>query len=234
MIKGNLFAVLVLLLSLFSCKKEKDDPLKEKRFELTGFTQIYAGEKINLTIKQGAVFNITAKGPVNNIEDLELKLTDNNKTLDIAYKGQVSAGVVDLTVTLPVLEIAYLNGHVVAAISGFNNQVGNVALSMSGSAKVTVEDGATVFAIEAAGNSQLDLHGFTASLAGTVLGNAVVNAYGLTATRVYINSLQQSKVYVRPTHIFYGEAGGQSRIFYKGDPQDKELVTTENGQIIKE
>jgi hypothetical protein len=235
MLPKKLLAVPVLLLSLASCKKDKSESnIKEKEFNIAGFVNIYSMEKINLTIQQGSTFSVKARGSRENVDDLELKLADNNQTLDIGYRDGATAELIDVTVTMPHLQAAYLTGHITAVVKGFNQQVGNVGLTLSGRAKATAYDGATIFAIDVTGNSELTLKGATASLAGDVSGNGVVKAYDLAATRVYVSTMQNAKAYVKPTNIFFGSADGNSKIYYKGDPQDKELLTNGNGEIIKE
>jgi hypothetical protein len=229
----KLLLVPAVLLVLASCKKDKSEPtVKEKLFDLTGFNQVYTGENVNITIEHGTDFHIKAKGPINNVDKLDLQLY--GEVLDISYKDGANAEVVDITITMPQLQTAILSGDVVAAVRGFQNQVGNVGFILSGRAKATADDGATVFAFDVTGNAELNLNGFVASLAGDVSLNGVVNAYGLTATRAYITAMQHAKAYVKPTNIFFGSASGDSRIYYKGDPQDMELEETGNGKIIKE
>jgi hypothetical protein len=235
MLPKKLLAMPVLLLALASCKKGKyESDIKEKEFNLSGFTGIYTSEKIRLTIEQGAVYKVKAKGAAGNVDKLDIKLTEAYNILDIAYKDGVSADIIDVTVTLPALETAYLAGEVEAEVKKFNNQVGTVGLVLSGRAKATAYDGATIFGIEVTGNSELTLKGTTASLAGEISGNGVVKAYDLTATRVYVSTMQNAKAYVKPTNIFFGSAEDNSKIYYKGDPADKELQTSGNGEIIKE
>jgi hypothetical protein len=229
----KLLLVPAVLLVLASCKKDKSEQtVKEKEFNLTGFAQVYAGEKVNLIIKQGAIFNIKARGAANNVDKLDFELTGD--VLDIAYEDGATADVVDISITMPHLETVILSGDIVATVRGFQNQVGNVGFILSGRAKATAHDGATVFAFDVTGNAELNLNGFVASLAGDVSLNGVVKAYGLTATRAYITTMQNAKAYVRPTNIFFGSASGNSRIYYKGDPPDMELEETGNGEIIKE
>lgn len=234
MLLRKLCPALILLFVLVSCEKENSEVIKEKEFNLSGFTQVYTGEKIHLVIQQGATYNIKAKGRGADIDKLELELTDDGQTLDIAYNGTPSDKIVDIFVTLPDLEVARLNGNVIATIKGFHEQVGTIGLILSGHANVAAHDGASVFGVEVAGQARLTLHGFTASLAGTVLENGIVSAYGLNTTRVYITTTQNAKAYVKPAHIFYGSASDESKIFYKGDPANTELETSGNGQIIKE
>lgn len=228
-------AVALLALTAFiACEKEKTDKPKEKTFDLTGFLQVYSGEKINLTIKEGANYEIKAKGHASDIDKLELKLTDNGETLDIAFKQASSGGKVDVSIIMPHLETAFLSGDIIAEISGYEAQVGVVGLVLSGKAKATVQDGAPVIAIDVTGNAKLELNGHTASLAGEVSANGEVKGYGLTANNVYLETSQQSKAWVRPINVFYGSAANDSKIFYKGDPPNKELLTSENGEIIQE
>lgn len=230
----KLLVVPALLLVFASCKKDKSDSrIKEKEFNLTGFDQIYTGEKVKLTIQYGTAFHIKARGPVGNVDKLDITLT-GGEALDIAYEDGATAEVVDITITLPQLSTVLLTGDAEATVRGFNNQVGNVGFILSGRAKATAHDGATVFGFDVTGNAQLNLNGTSASLAGDVSLNGVVNAYGLTTTRAYISTYQNAKAYVKPTNIFFGSADDNSKIYYKGDPQDKELLTSGNGEIIKE
>lgn len=222
-----------LLLMFVACRKERIR-YEEREFNLSGFDQVYAGEKMNVAIQYGAGFSVKAKGPGADIDKLDLRLVDNNQVLDISYKDGVAPGNVDVVVTMPHLEKTYMNGEVTATIRGFESQVGNVGITMSGKANVTAYDGATIFAVDISGNAVLTLNGHTASLAGEVSGNGIINAYGLTATRVYITTTHNAKVWVRPLNIFFGSASDNSRISYQGDPQDKQLVTYGSGQIVKE
>lgn len=229
----KILPLLLMVVAVVSCKRDKQDRA-EKEFSLSGFEDVYTSEKINLTIERGASFRIRANGTAGNIAKLELKLTDNNNTLDISYKEAASADITEIVVTMPHFGIAYMSGDVKAVVRGFQYQVGHIEFVLSGRANVTAHDGASIVGFDVTGNSKLFLHGHTASLAGTASGDGVVDAYGLTATRAYITTMQQAKAYVKPLNIFFGAAEDNSRIYYKGDPAQKELVKSGNGDIIKE
>jgi hypothetical protein len=229
------FIITAFLFTAVSCKKERHDVGgKEKDFNFTGFTKVYAAEKINLVIVRGNDFKITAKGPDNDINNLELKLTDNNKTLDIASKEHLINGRVDLTVIMPDLEATMLTGYVTATISGFQDQQSPLRTIASARANVTLAGGAVNMNIDVTGNASLRITGSTQDLAGYVSLNGVVNSYSLVADEVDISTSGNAKAYVRSQSVLHAAAAGESRIFYKGNPAIKNLVTSENGQIIKE
>lgn len=232
--------MLILLLPalFFSCRKDKweNSPYTEKQINLTGFTRVYAGSYFNVIITKGPAFQVTAKGPVNDVNDIEFRLTNtNNNTLDIQYRHYVrNRPPVDIVITMPLLSTFSLSGACNGVVNGFQDEPHVIRTILSGASTCVMNGTGMNANVEVSGGSQLTLNGSTAKLYGNISGGARLHAYGLTATEVDISTSGGSTAYVKVQNILYASASGGSRIYYKGNPAEKNIETSGGSQVIQE
>jgi hypothetical protein len=225
----------VLLLLVFtSCRKTgwEDSPDTEKEFNLTGFTRLTAGEKFNLVVNKGT-FSIKARGPVNDVNDIEMKVVNNG--LEIRYKKYLSyRPEVDIIITMPDFVSIHLSGAATSSVNDFQDIQHVTRAILSGASKLVMNGTGINMQVDISGASQLDVSGNTLSLYGSISGAGKLNAYDLFSDEVDIEVSGGSTAYVNPLNTIYGTATGGSRIYYKGDPPTKHFETSGGGQVIKQ
>jgi Putative auto-transporter adhesin, head GIN domain len=229
-----LLPVFVLVLFLFSCRKETDNsPVIEKVINVTGFNRIYAGERFNLIVTKGNNFSVKVKGPTNSVNDIDWNVANN--ILDIQYNHYESnRPKVDVIISLPVLIQLNLSGAGTGTVNGFQDVTNIVRTFLSGASKCTLNGTGVNTQFDISGASELTVNGATASLYGEISGAGKLNAYDLTATEVDITASGGSEARVKVVQILFAEATGGSRIYYKGNPVVKTIQTSGGGQVIQQ
>ncbi|HVZ25069.1 MAG TPA: DUF2807 domain-containing protein [Sediminibacterium sp.] len=229
-------ATSLLALFIVACNKQSANcpATVQQSFDLTGFSKIYAGGSFIINITQANNFSITANGCAQDINDLDLSITNGN-ILHLAYKSyRQHRSTVTFTITLPVLAAINLSGNANSTITGFQGQNTVIRYILSGNGSCSSDGAGINEQIELSGNATLTLGGATENLYGNLSGNARLNGYNLAATEVDISSSGQAKAYVVPLQNLYADASGESIIYYKGNPVVTYFQTSGNGKIIQQ
>lgn len=232
----KIFLLLVIAFSMIACEKEtRDCPVStEKIFTQNGFIKVRAGEIFQIKIKRGPSFQIIAKGCANDLEDLVTTLEPGGY-LDIHYNRYKNGRYrVDIEITMPSLSQINLAGASNAVVNGFENQTTTLTTVLSGTAKSTIDRVPANVSLDLSGASALTLMGNATELKGNIAGDARLHAYGATATNVDIATAGTSKAFVVPEQNFTALASGDSRIYYKGNPINKDIEESGTGRVIHE
>lgn len=219
----------------FSCDKDdwENSPAIEKEFNITAFTKIQAGDVFNIIITKGENFSIKAKGPENDVNDIQMSV-DNN-ILRIKFANRVNGRPrIDVFISMPVFTTVMLSGAAEGRATGFDGQTMILRINLSGASKFTLNGAVNSNQLEISGGSELTITGVAAELYGTVTGGAKVAGYGLTTTYADIFASGGSTVRVNVTHILYADASGGSHIYYKGNPAEKHIEQSGGGQVVQE
>jgi hypothetical protein len=232
----NLLLGLALLFAFASCEKERREcpSSSEKTFDLTGFTRISAGETFTVTIKQGAVYSIMAKGCSQELSDLRLAV-DQNGTLIIRYdQYKTDRYRVDFEITMPSIRSVSLEGAAKSTISGFALQPEAFKTILSGTATCTVDGLPALVSAELSGASVLNLTGLAPDLIAHLSGTAKLNAYTATFSDadVYTSGTARAQVVVQQS--LFAQASGDSRIYYKGNPANVSAEQSGTAKVIHE
>lgn len=220
---------------VFSCDKDdwKDSPVIEKEFNITGFSKVNAADIFNIVITKGNNFSIKAKGPSNDVNDIQMSL-DNN-FLRVKFATRVNGRPrIDIFITMPVLISVTLSGAAEGSATGFEAQASVMRTLLSGASKFNVNGTADNTQIDLSGASELTISGIAAELSGNLSGGSKLSAYGLTTAYADIYATGGSTARVKVEDILFAEASGGSKIYYKGTPADKHIETSGGGQVIQE
>ena len=232
----RLFLIAILAIGMFSCEKEivNCPNTTEKTFDQTGFTKITAGEAFQVTVKQGATFNIKAKGCINDLNDLDVSI-QNGGFLDVRYaRYKNNRYRVDLEITMPTLSQITLGGTAKGKVTGFGQQTLNMRAVLGGTATCIIEDLPPLVKAELGGTSELFLHGTTGDLIANVGGASKLHAYTATFSDIDVYTDGTAKAYIQATQSLVALAGGDSRIYYKGNPGSVNIEKTGTAQVIHE
>jgi hypothetical protein len=219
-----------------SCEKDhrEDSPVIEKEINLTGFARVYALDKFTVTITKGNNFSIKVKGPSNDVNDIDFKLTSGN-TLDIQYRTYYrKRPAITIVITMPDLLSVVLAGAANATVNGFGGQNHVMRTILSGASKCIVNGTGINAQVEASGASVLTINGATASLYGSISGASKLMAYDLAADEVDIDVSGASHAWVKVQSSLFAVASGGSKIYYKGNPGQKHTEATGGSLIIQE
>lgn len=226
----------LLLFLLTACEKEnKECPgAIEQTFALVGFNKISAGETFTVTVIKGNDFQVKATGCPDDLAELDLTIEPGN-ALDIKYESyRANRYRVDFTITLPQLVSLNLSGIAKGTVSGFQGQNSVIRNIISGDAECSVNGTGINAQVELSGEGILNILGVTENLYGTISGNSRLNAYELAADEVDISTSGTSKSFVKPLQNLFAEASGESRVYYRGNPPVKNIVTSGNGKVIQQ
>lgn len=235
--KNNLLVSGLFVLFLFSsCAKENREcpGAIEQNIQIGDFTKINAGGTFTVSVVKGNDFSIKASGCSNDLADLDLTIEPGN-ILDIKFENYRSdRHKVDFTITMPTLIALNLSGEASGTITGFQGQNSVIRNVISGDAKCSLNGTGINAQVELSGEAELNIAGITENLYGTISGNARLNAYDVAADEVDISTSGTSKAYVKPIQTFFVEASGESKVYYRGNPPAKYIVTSGNGKVIQQ
>jgi len=226
--------LLFILVIAASCQKQGaiSPAKKEKQFEVAAFTKINAGENFTVNVIRSKTFNITATGPLEDLEDLGL--TVHNGQLNIKYNlFRLNRGKVDFVISVPVLEVFQLCAGATGTVAGFQDQQVIMSANLSGISSANLSGTGMRMSINVSGNSDLYLSGNTDALQGILSGSGKLHAYGLNAKEANVTAAENARAYVLPTDVLFANVSGNGQIFYKGDPS-MHIDINENGQVIRE
>lgn len=225
--KTSRLALLVALfgflsVALTSCF-ENEDPgpmqYQEQEFSILDFERLEIGDALNVTVEQGTMFSVKAKGDRRNIDDLEVKKIGN--TLRMSYerddRNDNRQYTTYVTITMPVLNGVSFSGAVDSKISGFDSE-NNFDITLSGASKSQVDLDAGIMNVSLSGASELNVAGSVADLGAIVSGASEFRGFDLEATTATVDASGASKVRVLATQKLNAKATGASDIRYRGNP----------------
>lgn len=221
---------------LVACEKEKipaPNPV-QKSFDLTGFTRIHAGETYHLTLKQGSVFSIVAKGRTEDLNDLVATVEQGN-ILSLRYNGfKPGRYGVEFEITMPSLLGVHLIDAARGTVTGFGQQNTNLKLVLAGEARCSVQQLPALVDAFLSANSELTLAGTSGDLIASLLANAKLHAYDATFddADVYTAALATAKVKVVKSLAAF--ASDNSRIYYKTTSATVNAEESGQAKVIRE
>ena len=232
-------SITILLTSCFvafvcfiSCTKEAENPVT-RSFPVTGFNKIIAGDDHEIIITKGAAFSVQAKGEAGDLDDLRLNVNNNTLKIEYPYYDTYRKRM-HIIINMPELLGVEFNGAAYGSISGFQQQF-NFSINLSGSTHFTIQTEAPLIDADVSGTSQLILNGTAASVIAYISGQAKYSGYGLTGTEnAVVKASGQAQVNVNVNRVFTVDASGQSKVYYKGNPVNKNITVTGMAKLIKE
>ena len=221
---------MVAFVCFISYTKESSNPVN-RVFEVTGFNKIMAGDDHEIIVIKGASFSVQAKGEASDLSDLRMQVNDGTLKIDYPYYENYRKRV-HIIITMPELSGVEFSGAAFGNISGFLQSV-SLAVNLSGSADFNITTNTALVDADISGTSILTLNGNAASIVANISGQAQYNGYWLTATdNAFVKANGHSSVYVNVKKVFTADASGQSKIYYKGNPETKSITQTAKAKVI--
>jgi hypothetical protein len=227
LLNSLLFAFMITFLN--SCLTNEDPgPLQEseQEYSILDFNRLEMGDALNVTVEQGSIFSVKARGDRRNLDDLEVKklgntlrmrfVNDNHK--DRQYTTYV-------TITMPAIEGALFSGAVTSKITGFTSG-GKFDMTLSGASKSQVSINADALDLDLSGASEMNVSGTSSSLEATVSGASELRGYDLETETATVVASGASRIRILVTKQLVASASGASDIRYRGTPT---LNTTTSG-----
>lgn len=222
--KSLLFAALLGFMAamLTSCRESEDPgPLQEqeKEYAILDFERLEIGDALDVTVEQGTVFSVKAKGDRRNIDDLRVITIGN--TLSVNYSNSHRAlgrqYTTYITITMPVLNGVSFSGAVNSKISGFESE-GDFDVTLFGASKLQLDLTVATIRVGLSGASELNVSGTASKLEAFVSGASEFRGFDLETSTATVDASGASKIKVSATQQLNAKASGASDIRYRGTP----------------
>lgn len=178
--------------------KENPENIKSKARNISGFTEIKAGNAVNLEISVQKDFGVVVEAGEKFQEDVKTEVKD--ETLVISTKGNFSpTNKVNIKISIPELKSLEIWGASEAKVS---NMAGNS------------------LKIQAGGTSKIIIDGQTKLLLATANGASLINAENLKTENAEVNTAGSSEVTISVSNELTANALGASSIIYLEEPKN--------------
>lgn len=218
----NATLIALMIFSLSSCFENEDPgPLQEQELEysILDFNRLEIGDAMNVTVEQGAIFEVKVNGDRRNLDDLDVGKIGN--TLRMSYKNSSRSSHRQYTtyvnITMPFLEGAIFSGAVTSKVTGFTSD-GSFDLTISGASSSQVAIEAAAIKLNLSGASELNLSGLASDLDAIVSGASHLRAFDFEVETATVEASGASKVKVFVHQVLNADASGASQITYRGTP----------------
>jgi hypothetical protein len=231
-----LFSTLLLFVCILasSCQEFEDEgPMQydERSYAIESFASIDARDALTIEVKQGAYFDIEARGDRRNLNDLVVRKSGNTLLLyfDEWENRQHETYV---TIILPTLTNVSFSGATNAEIEGFDSE-NTFSLSLSGASIASVNSHAQEMVLDLSGASVLQISGSTQQYNAKISGASSLKAFGLTSTTASLSVSGASSARVTVSEQLQAIVNGASNVIYRGNPQIESDVT-DSSSLIKD
>ncbi len=215
----------LLMSTLHSCiyinTRDNDIPprgVTSKDIDLINFDGISMGSAFVVHVSQGNDFQIRATGELNDLDDLDARVTRSG-VLEIRYRNtwRSRRERMEIDIVMPDLRSADFSGASVTTVEGFTN-LPSLNLILSGASKMTYTGTVTNLDINLSGASELDIAGAGSSLAGELTGASQLYAFDYEVSNADLLLSGASRARVRVTDLLKVDASGASNLRYRGNP----------------
>ncbi|WP_345249935.1 head GIN domain-containing protein [Nibrella saemangeumensis] len=187
-----------------------------RTFSVRDFDRLDVGSAMEITVRQGSTFSVTASGRKSDLDDLEASVTGGK--LRVRYRDSrwnSNRKRVKLDIAMPQLRGADFSGASRSTVTGFRNQ-GTFDLEVSGASTSTVEVDATRLNLDLSGASNLTLTGKAETLAGEVSGASSLKSFDMSLKDASLELSGASSARVNVTGKLNVDASGASSVRYRG------------------
>lgn len=202
-----------------SCWREEDQGPQQRdnrSYSILDFDRLEVGEAMVVTVQQGPVYTVNARGDRRNLDDLDVSKVGS--TLKIQYTTSRSRNYTTyIDITMPTLLGANFSGAVTATAAGFRD-ADAVEVIASGASVVQFNGESKKLTVNLSGASKLTASGKADSFIAKASGASEVNSYGLPALVVEAEASGASKLNVFASQQLNAVAAGASVIIYRGNP----------------
>lgn len=224
-------AVSVTAFMFSSCEKEGQEQTT-RDFSVSNFSKLDLGSNMDINVTKGSSFSVKALGRIRDVDDLKAEVINGELKMKftdfIEHRKKVS-----VNITMPSLVAFHFSGNSFVKAAGFT-QTSEVEGKVDGNSKVTLQMNAAQFTLDVSGNSELSINGQAEKVWANVSGNSYVNTYGVLSSLGRATASGNSKINIHASQELFADAGGNSHIYYKGNPGGKFFSTSGNSKIIEE
>jgi len=215
----TLFTIIASLVFAFSSCDHNEDPgplrYAERPFSAVDFDRIEVGDAMSVTVRQGPLFAVTARGDSRNLDDLIVQKLGNTLAIRFDHHNN-RRHTTNIDISLPSLKSAIFSGATVSTIAGFT-EGGPFFLGLSGASTTQLDIEAASLEVSASGASNLTLSGAATLLDADLSGASLLKAYTMTVEKAKVSASGASHAYVNVTQTLDAIASGASSILYRGD-----------------
>jgi len=160
-------------------------PITTQSYALTGFTGVEVAGPDDVTIRQGAAFSITAKGPKAVLDKLEIKLDGTQLSIGRKREGLSFSSHddddVEIAITMPKLDALRLTGSGSIDADNVEGDAVEAVVTGSGDLKIAKLTGKSA-EVAVSGSGDIEIGGGTTTAAEySVTGSGDIDAAGLVA-----------------------------------------------------
>lgn len=194
-----------------------------RTYDFRNFDELEMGDAFRVNVIAGSSFSVSAKGELNDLDDLDLFVEDGklHARYRNGYRNRREPMYIDIT--MPDIQSVNFSGAVKAKFVGFENLPG-LDFELSGASKVEFEGSGREFKFDLSGASQLFLVGEGKYLDGDLSGASQLDAFELITQESDLELSGASSARVCVSEFLKVDASGASNVRYKGNPNvDKKM-----------
>jgi hypothetical protein len=231
--RSRIYFCLVVCIGLLfsSCKKEGFNIIT-KELDLRDFHKLEIAGEFDIRVTQGADYRVLITGTERDMAQLEVKVFDQLLLIDYP-RFDLRRRKATITITMPSLQDMVFAGESNVTVEGFTETV-PVRVETSGTSKLYLKMNAPMFQLLASILSEIILSGIAGELKAETAGAAIIDAYQTSVINGTAVASGQSIIKLHTLQWMSAIAGGKSRIYYKGDPPQANIVIAGDARIIKE
>src|SRR5690606_37540438 len=209
--------IFLLSVFLFSCDREDPGPLQEETREFTviDFDRLEMGSAFKITVEEGSVFKISARGDRRNINDLKVYKTGS--TLVIKYDESANRKhETYIRIKMPVLKGVNFSGATESVIEDFESDE-SLDVNLAGASVCQIDADYKNMNIVLSGASKLYLSGDGDAIEANISGASTLKGFNYDIREVLLNASGASNAEVSVSDKLSVTANGASEVFYKGN-----------------
>lgn len=214
-----------------SCKKEGFNTIT-KDLNVRDFHKLEIAGKFDVHVAQGNEFRVRITATERDLAELEVNVFDQLLLMDYPHfdlrrrRGTIN-------ITMPSLQDMVFAGESNITVEGFTESV-PVRVETSGESNLNLKMNAPMFQLLASSLSEITVSGIAGELKAETAGAASINAYQTPVIKATAVASSQSTIKLHALQWLSATAGGKSRIYYRGNPPQENIVIAGDAQIIKE
>lgn len=233
MIQKRIYFYLLILLgiSFSSCKKDRFETIT-KELDVRDFHKLEIAGEFDIHVEQGANYSVRITGSERDLAELDVQVFDHLLLIEYPdFRLWRKRGTI--TITMPSLQDMVFAGESTVTVEGFTETV-PVLVETSGESKLFLKMNAPLFQFRAFSLSEITVSGIAGELKAETTGAATIDAWQTPVIKATAIANSQSVIKLHTLQWFTATAAGKSRIYYKGNPPQENLVILGDGQIIKQ
>lgn len=229
----SILLMLGFVLGLSSCYKKECSAEGSRLYLPAAFTEVECGDQHLLSIYQADTFAVMVSGCLDDINDL--KVETNGQRLKIHYDSYKNYHrSLSIAISMPALAGAFLSGQSRASITGFNDTTARL-FNLSGQSNCTFIGNVSMAGITLSGQSDFSTWGVLQGLEADISGQSHLNGYGMLLNRYCsLRVSGQSKAQVQASGTLIVDASGQSKVYFRGNPVNRQFHSSGQSKIIQE